>query len=221
MAMLLRRHGCRFWNPWADDEGYVPSAYGHYWRHFPAPNGTNDQVRYVLDELARNPASRRLVISAWEPANAQVSALPPCHLLFIFNVQRDADGEPRLCLHLTQRSCDVALGVPYNIAGYALLLHLFARFSGLRPGTLAHTLVDAHIYTAKPDGSMAEYDHLPGLREQLAREPRPLPRLTIADEIRSLDDLLALRDADAATLLEALRIDGYDPHPPLRFKVAV
>lgn len=228
---LLRRHGCRFWDPWADDEGHVPSAYGHYWRHFPVtagadatrgePAATNDQVRYVLDELARNPASRRLVISAWEPANAQASALPPCHLLFIFNVQRDADGEPRLCLHLTQRSCDVALGVPYNIAGYALLLHLFARFSGLRPGTLAHTLVDAHIYTAKPDGSMAEYDHVPGLREQLARAPRPLPRLDIADDIRSLDDLLALRDADTATLFTALRIDGYDPHPPLRFKVAV
>ena len=110
--------------------------------------------------------SRRLVISAWAPGNAQTSKLPPCHCLFVFNVQLDDAGKPWLNLHLTQRSCDVALGVPYNLAGYALLLELFARFSGIPAARFAHTLIDAHVYTAKPDGSMAEYDHVPGLKER-------------------------------------------------------
>lgn len=253
---LLRRHGCRFWDPWADEAGYVPSAYGHLWRRFPVPGSSgggsssssgsggggggggsreassgrgsqptfNDQIRWVLKELRRNPNSRRLVVTAWEPTNAQTSALPPCHLLFILNVQHDGpEGRPRLNLHLTQRSCDIALGVPYNLAGYALLLHLFARFAGLEPGVFAHTLVDAHIYTSKADGSMAEYDHAPGLRAQLGREPRPLPRLTLAPELQTLDDLLALTAAevDTAALLDHFRLTGYDPHPPINFKVAV
>src|SRR4029077_12004184 len=149
----------------------------------------NDQVAWVVDELRRNAMSRRLVVSAWAPGNAQTSALPPCHLLFVLGVQMDERGEPSLCLHLTQRSADVALGVPYNIAGYALLLELFARFSSLPAGLFAHTLVDAHVYTAKADGSMPEYDHVPGLKKQLGREPRSLPRLSIDPAIRSLDDL--------------------------------
>ncbi|HIN08607.1 MAG TPA: thymidylate synthase, partial [Candidatus Poseidoniales archaeon] len=144
---LLQKHGCKFWDPWADAEGFVPSAYGNFWRHFPVhaegETGFNDQVRYVLRTLRENPASRRMVISAWAPGNAQQSQLPPCHLMFIFNVQYDADGEPYLCLHLTQRSCDVALGVPYNIAGYAFLLSLFAHLAGMRAGTFGHSLVDA------------------------------------------------------------------------------
>ncbi len=287
---MLRRHGCKFWDPWADKAGLVPSAYGHFWRHFPvarqpskvggdppeagmgptgnqgpatattalveegtagslgggdrSPGGTvvvgaaqgtsgggpepgepgfNDQVRWVLDELDRNPDSRRLIISAWYPDNAQTSALPPCHLLFIFNVQYTADGEPRLNLHLTQRSCDIALGVPYNIAGYSFLLELFARLSNIRAGLFAHTLVDAHIYTAKADGSMAGYDHGPGLKLQLARELRPLPRLEIDPELHPLDDVMALTgpDIDTATLLETFKIVGYNPHPPINFKVAV
>ena len=222
---LMQKHGCKFWDPWADDAGYVPSAYGNFWRNFPVHDGDriscNDQVRYVLRTLLESPDSRRMVISAWAPGNAQGSALPPCHLMFIFNVQYTETGEPRLCLHLTQRSCDVALGVPYNIAGYAFLLHLFAHLVGIRPGIFGHSLVDAHIYTAKPDGSMAEYDHVPGLREQLLREPRPRPQLTINPALTTLDDVLALCNADLESILAAFRIDDYDPHPAIAFKVAV
>lgn len=223
---MLKRHGCRFWDPWADETGHVPSAYGSFWRGFPIHGGDGapafrDQVRWVLAELARNPNSRRLVISAWAPGNALESALPPCHLMWILNVQRTADGEPRLNLHLTQRSADVALGVPYNIAGYAFLLELFARFAGMKPGLLAHTLIDAHVYTKKADGSMAEYDHVPGLREQIARDSRPLPRLEIDPSVRALDDLEPLYEADTDALLSAFRLTGYDPHPAIKFKVAV
>src|SRR5580704_9128826 len=194
---LLKKHGCKFWDPWAGETGDVPSAYGNFWRHFPVHDGAgpsarpahNDQLRWVAEELKRNPMSRRLVVTAWSPANAQTSKLPPCHLLFMFNVQIDKGGEPLLCLHLTQRSADVALGVPYNIAGYAFLLELFSRITGIRAGLFGHTMVDAHIYTSKADGSMAEYDHVPGLRAQLEREVRALPKLTIDPAIRTLDDL--------------------------------
>jgi thymidylate synthase len=227
---LLKKHGCKFWDPWADDEGRVPSAYGNFWRHFPvhdAPDaarpqaGYSDQIAWMIEELKRNPMSRRLVVSAWAPGNAHTSQLPPCHVLFVCNVQIDEHGEPLLCLHLTQRSADVALGVPYNIAGYALLLELFARFSGLRAGLLSHTLVDAHVYTAKADGQMAEYDHVPGLRKQLEREPRPLPRLTLDPAIRRLSDLKPLLEADTAAILKSFALAGYDPHPAIAFKVAV
>jgi thymidylate synthase len=218
---LLKKHGCKFWDPWADEAGRVPSAYGNFWRHFPVEGGTNDQLAWVVEELKRNPMSRRLVVSAWAPGNAQTSKLPPCHLLFAFNVQLDASGDPLLCLHLTQRSADVALGVPYNIAGYALLLELFSRFTGIRAGLFGHTLIDAHVYTAKPDGSMAEYDHVPGLRTQLARAPRPLPALAIDPSIRSLDDLKPLLEADTDTVMKHFVLRGYDPHPPISFKVAV
>jgi thymidylate synthase len=233
---LLKKHGCKFWDPWADAGGKVPSAYGNFWRHFPVHDAEgraafNDQVRWVARELKENPMSRRLVVTAWAPGNAQTSRLPPCHLLFMFNVQTaipaagapptpDA-ADPMLCLHLTQRSADVALGVPYNIAGYALLLELFARFSGIPAGLFGHTLVDAHVYTAKPDGSMAEHDHVPGLRRQLERRPRQLPRLTIDPAIRSIDDLKPLLEADTQTVMNHFTLTGYDPHPPISFKVAV
>lgn len=223
---LLRKHGCRFWDPWADADGQVPSAYGNFWRHFPVPGpeggiAFNDQIAYVLAELRRNPMSRRLVVSAWAPGNAQQSQLPPCHLLFVFNVQNDAHGEPRLCLHLTQRSCDVALGVPYNIAGYSFLLELVGRFSGLRPWLFGHSLVDAHIYTAKPDGSMAAYDHVPGLEQQLSRQPGSLPRLQISESIRSIEDIHDLLAAETDEVLRHFVLEGYDPQPAIRFKVAV
>jgi len=227
---LLKKHGCKFWDPWADASGQVPSAYGNFWRHFPVhgppSNGEpraahSDQIAWVIAELKRNPMSRRLVVVAWAPGNAQTSDLPPCHLLFVLNVQLDERGEPMLCLHLTQRSADVALGVPYNIAGYALLLELFARFAGLPVGILAHTLVDAHVYTAKADGSMAEYDHVPGLTRQLEREPRALPRLVIDPAIRRLEDLTPLLQADTPTIMKHFVLTGYDPHPPIAFKVAV
>ena len=222
---LLQKHGCKFWDPWADSEGLVPSAYGNFWRHFPVHEAGearfNDQIAWVLAELGRNPSSRRLVVSAWAPGNAQTSQLPPCHCLFVLNVQNDQKGEPRLNLHLTQRSCDVALGVPYNIAGYSFLLMLFSHFTGIRPGIFAHTLIDAHIYTAKPDGSMAEYDHVPGLEEQLTRAPRPRPKLHISPRLRSLEDVEALLGEDTETVMSHFELSGYAPHPPIPFKVAV
>jgi thymidylate synthase len=266
---ILKRHGCKFWDAWADPEtGKVPSAYGNFWRHFPVHGapvkfssggveadipigaGFNDQIAWVLAELKRNPMSRRMVVSAWAPENAQTSKLPPCHCLFMFNVQNEPLYDPkpvgvvmydrtgeltgaplqkkigdkqRLCLHLTQRSCDTALGVPYNIASYALLLSLFSHFTGIEPGIFGHTLVDAHIYTAKPDGSKAEFDHVPGLKEQIAREPRPLPRLRISDQIKSLADIEQLMSPEVTTdeVMKHFVLEGYDPHPAINFKVAV
>lgn len=257
---ILKRHGCTFWDPWADEKGLVPSAYGNFWRHFPvhenAPVGVaedgsvltrsanptcafNDQIAWVVNELKTNPMSRRMVVSAWAPGNAQTSKLPPCHSIFMLNVQNEEYeilDEPgshgstpfpavrkRLCLHLTQRSCDVFLGVPFNIASYALLLHLFSRFSGIEPGIFAHTLVDAHIYCAKPDGSGAEFSHVPQIEEQLTREPRPLPKLIISDQIKSLTDVEALMDPSVSTeeVMKHFVLEGYNPWPALKGKVAV
>ena len=254
---ILKRHGCKFWDAWADPEtGEVPSAYGNFWRKFPvhttrmAVNGSesnlstlpyeiteatfNDQIKFITDTLERDPSSRRMVVDAWAPGNAQTSKLPPCHCLFVVNVQneevyeaRHEDSslrtEQRLCLHLTQRSCDIALGVPYNIASYALLMHLLSKFSGIPVGTFGHTLVDAHAYTSKADGSMAEYDHVPGLREQLEREPRPLPRLFVSDAIKSLGDIENLMHVGVSTeeVMSHFVLEDYNPHPAIAFKVAV
>ncbi|MBX2868525.1 MAG: thymidylate synthase [Acidiferrobacterales bacterium] len=219
---LLKKHNCKFWDPWADEHGKVPSAYGNFWRHFPLPDGqVNDQIAYVVETLKTNPMSRRMVVSAWAPGNAQTSALPPCHAFWVVNVQNDQHGEPQICLHLTQRSCDIALGVPYNIAGYSLLLELFSRFSGIKPGIFGHTLIDAHIYTAKPDGSMSEYDHIPGLHTQLTREPRKLPTLEIDPSITSLDDIEPLLSLETDEIMAKFILHDYNPHPALQFKVAV
>lgn len=252
---ILQRHGCKFWDPWADKNGKVPSAYGSFWRDFPVHGttrkvvggtsefptygpevfeaGFNDQLAWVLGELRRNPMSRRLVVSAWAPGNAQTSKLPPCHLLFVFNVQNvcvakgerpeDAEYEPRLCLHLTQRSCDLALGVPYNMASYGLLLLIMSHLTGIKPGIFAHTLLDLHIYTAKPNGDKAEFDHIPGLKEQRARACRKLPYLTIDPSIKELDDITALMLPSVSTgeILEKFQLGGYEPHEAIKFKVAV
>ena len=219
---LLKKHNCKFWDHWADENGKVPSAYGSFWRHFPLPNNqTNDQIVYVVGQLRKNPMSRRMLVSAWAPGNAQTSALPPCHALWVVNVQMDESGEPFLCLHLTQRSCDIALGVPYNIAGYAFMLELLSRFSGIPVGIFGHTLIDAHIYTAKADGSMAEYDHIPGLEQQLERAPRPLPALEIDASIQSLEDIEPLLSLGTDEIMSKFRLHGYEPHPAITFKVAV
>jgi thymidylate synthase len=258
---ILKRHGCKFWDAWADPEtGKVPSAYGNFWRQFPthesrmvpeftgtAPSkefrdaAFNDQIAWVLAELRRNPMSRRMIVSAWAPGNAQTSKLPPCHMVFALNVQNEEREElihfdpvfihdvgtrvtrKRLCLHLTQRSCDTALGVPYNIASYALLLSIFSHLSGIEPGIFGHTLIDAHVYTSKPDGSMAEFDHVPGLKEQLTRTPRQLPRLVIDPSIKELRDIEVLMSPSVTTeeILSKFRLDGYDAHPAINFKVAV
>ncbi|PSP97703.1 thymidylate synthase [Halobacteriales archaeon QS_5_70_17] len=251
------------WDAWADEEGRLDTAYGRFWRRFPVPDEggrldgeawpddahrwvddderTFDQLRYVLDQLEENPRSRRLVVSAWHPANAAVSTLPPCHYTFVFNVQGD-----RLNCHLTQRSGDVALGVPFNIAAYALLAKVIAGRTGFAPGEFAHAVVDAHVYCGEGDrgawyadnlpdlqsrlaavedrgeyrevGAWLEevappeprdgYDHVPGLLEQLSREPRPRPTVEIAD--RPLDELT----------FEDVELRDYDPAPGIEFAVA-
>lgn len=227
---LLQKHGCKFWDPWADpDTSKVPSAYGNFWRHFPTTSKDdksnqlelNDQVAWVIGELKRNPMSRRLVVSAWSPGNAQNSQLPPCHAFWVLNTQYNTQGEAQLCLHLTQRSADVALGVPYNIAGYAFLLHLIGRFTNMSVGSFGHTLIDAHIYTSKPDGSMAEYDHIPKLKQQLTRPPRTLPTLSIDSRIQTLDDIKHLLELNTDEIMAYFPITNYQPHGKLNFKVAV
>lgn len=231
----------------------VNAAYGPAWRRFEYPSyresetglgydgpctGYNDQIKWVLNKLKTRPMARDLVVSAWQPHVAQnppdpKAYLAPCHCMFILNVQNeciakglkpeDAEYKKRLCLHLTQRSCDVGLGVCYNIASYSLLLSIFARLSGIEPGIFGHSLVDAHIYCAKPDGSQAEYDHIPGLTEQLTREPRPLPRLHISDDIRSLEDVERLLDPKVTTdeIMSKFVLEGYDPYPAIRLRAAV
>lgn len=207
------RQKTKIWDAWADAEGNLDSPYGFFWRRFPSAKRTKegswdvrevDQIGYVIRTLKKEPTSRRLVVVAWEPGNAQGSRIPPCHYTFAFNVQ---DG--KLNCHLTQRSGDVALGIPFNLACYAALTQMIAQETGLGLGWFSHTIVDAHIYTAKPDGSMAEFDHIPGLREQLKREPRPLPTLEIA------------KKPFAELAYEDFKIAGYSPHPKIPFKVAV
>jgi len=207
------REYTKIWDAWADVDGNLDTAYGYYWRHFPSATRDErgawrvreiDQIRYVIDTLKRDPTSRRLVVSAWEPGNAIASKLPPCHYTFAFHV---SDG--KLNCHLHQRSGDIALGIPFNLAAYAALTQMMAQEVGLGLGMFAHSIVDAHIYTAKPGGAMAEYDHLAGLKEQLQRKPLPLPRLEIGrkpfDELRFGD----------------FNLVGYQSHEAIRFKVAV
>jgi thymidylate synthase len=208
----LRQH-TKIWDAWADADGNLETAYGRYWRRFPHPYRDNagywqvrevDQIQFVIDTLKKEPTSRRMVVTAWEPGNAQTSKLPPCHYSFVFNVQGN-----KLNCHLTQRSGDIALGIPFNLACYACLTQMIAQEVGMDVGWFSHTIVDAHIYTAAPGSGMEEYDHVPGLLEQLKREPRPLPRLVIA---RKPFDQLAFED---------FKVEGYNPHPRIKFKVAV
>ncbi|HVM62349.1 MAG TPA: thymidylate synthase [Verrucomicrobiae bacterium] len=208
----LRQH-TKIWDAWADADGKLETAYGRYWRRFPSPYldakgqwqvREVDQIQFVLDTLRKEPYSRRIVVTAWEPGNAETSKLPPCHYSFVFNVQ----GK-RLNCHLTQRSGDIALGIPFNLACYATLTQMIAQEVGLEVGYFSHTIVDAHIYTASPKGGLAEYDHVPGLREQLMREPRPLPKLVIAK--KPFDQLK----------FEDFKLVDYHPHPKIKFKVAV
>ncbi|MEH3118967.1 MAG: thymidylate synthase [Methylorubrum populi] len=193
----LTENGVTIWDEWADAEGDLGPVYGKQWRSWEKPGGgTVDQIAWVLDEIARNPDSRRLVVSAWNPADLDRMALAPCHCLFQFHV---ADG--RLSCQLYQRSADVFLGVPFNIASYALLTVMMAQVTGYAPGDFVHTLGDAHLYV----------NHLEQARLQLTREPRPLPRLRLNPEVRSL---FGVRFADIA-------IEGYAPHPAIKAPVAV
>ncbi|TMT86206.1 thymidylate synthase [Haloterrigena sp. H1] len=262
------REETKIWDAWADDEGRLDTAYGRFWRRYPIPEAdaqlegetwpdaahrwvteeadgrrTFDQLQYVIDTLSESPNSRRLVVNAWHPANAAVSTLPPCHYTFVFNVQGD-----RLNCHLTQRSGDTALGIPFNIAAYSLLTKVIAQQTGFEPGTFAHTVVDAHVYCgrgargewyadnletlqsklaavddreeylavrewleseAPPEAAGDErLDHVPGLLEQLSREPLERPTLEVADV--SIDELS----------YDDVELRDYESHDGIEFSVA-
>ncbi|MBB5761265.1 thymidylate synthase [Methylorubrum rhodesianum] len=193
----LKENGVTIWDEWADAEGDLGPVYGKQWRSWAKPDGgTVDQIAWVLDEIARNPDSRRLIVSAWNPADLDRMALAPCHCLFQFYV-----AEGRLSCQLYQRSADAFLGVPFNIASYGLLTAMIAQVTGLRAGDFVHTFGDAHLYA----------NHLEQTRLQLTREPKALPRLRLNPEVRSLFDFR----------FEDIVIEGYEPHPAIRAPVAV
>jgi thymidylate synthase len=193
----LNDHGVRIWDEWADEKGDLGPVYGHQWRSWPAGDGrTIDQIANVMAEIGANPDSRRLMVTAWNPADVPKMALPPCHCLVQFYV-----AEGRLSCQLYQRSADLFLGVPFNIASYALLTEMVAQVSGLKPGTFIHTFGDAHLYL----------NHLDQAREQVSRQPRALPRMRLNPDVASIFDF----DYSDFTL------EGYDPHPHIKAEVAV
>jgi thymidylate synthase len=199
----LRKH-TKIWDAWADEEGRLDSAYGRYWRRFPSARRNPetgayevvevDQIASVIELLKTDPNSRRMVVTAWEPGNALNSKLPPCHYTFAFNVQGN-----KLNCHLTQRSGDIAIGIPFNLAAYSLLTQIIGQETGFELGFFSHTIVDAHIYV----------NHIDGLREQLKRTPKPLPRLEIAR--RPINQLQ----------FEDFELIGYECYDPIKFEVAV
>jgi thymidylate synthase len=193
----LHEHKVTIWDEWADENGDLGPIYGKQWRSFAGANGkTVDQIQWVIDEIRRNPTSRRLVVSAWNPPELEEMALPPCHVLFQFYV---ADG--KLSCQLYQRSADTFLGVPFNIASYALLTHMVAHVTGLGVGEFIHTLGDAHIYL----------NHLDQVREQLTREPYPLPKLVLNPEVKSIFDFT----------YDDIQIVNYRSHPAIKGEVSV
>lgn len=193
----LQEHGVSIWDEWADGEGDLGPIYGSQWRSWPGPDGRHiDQISQVVREIRENPDSRRLIVSAWNVSELDHMALPPCHLLFQFYV-----AQGRLSCQLYQRSADIFLGVPFNIASYALLTQMVAQVTGFKPGEFVHTLGDAHLYL----------NHLEQVRTQLAREPRPLSAMRLNPERTSLFDF----DFDDFELL------NYDPHPSIKAPVAV
>ena len=193
----LKEHGVSIWDEWADPQGDLGPVYGRQWRAWPTADGhAVDQIRWVVDEIKRNPDSRRLIVSAWNVGELPKMALMPCHALFQFYV---ANG--KLSCQLYQRSGDIFLGVPFNIASYALLTHMLAQVCGLGVGDFVHTLGDAHLYN----------NHLEQARLQLSREPRPLPRLKLNPAVRSVFDFR----------FEDVAIEGYHPHPAIKAPVAV
>ena len=193
----LQERGVTIWDEWADEHGDLGPVYGYQWRSWPTPDGGSvDQIARVVDSIRDNPDSRRHIVSAWNVADVDDMALPPCHTLFQFYV-----AEGRLSCQLYQRSADVFLGVPFNIASYALLTHMVAQVCGLGVGDFVHTMGDAHLYA----------NHVEQARLQLEREPRPLPTLRLRPGRRSLDEFD----------VEDVEILGYDPHPAIRAPIAV
>ena len=193
----LQEHGVRIWNEWADEQGELGPVYGYQWRSWPDYNGGHiDQISQVVDQIKNNPNSRRMIVNAWNVACVNDMKLPPCHLLFQFYV---ADG--RLSLQLYQRSADTFLGVPFNIASYALLLQMMAQVTGLKAGDFVHTTGDTHLYL----------NHLDQARLQLTRTPRPLPRMVINPAVKSIFDFQ----------YEDFQLEDYDPWPHIAAKVSV
>jgi len=193
----LQERGVKIWDEWADENGDLGPVYGSQWRSWPAPDGRHiDQIANVVEAIRTKPDSRRHIVSAWNPAEVDEMALPPCHCLFQFYV---ANG--KLSCQLYQRSADTFLGVPFNIASYALLTHMVAQVTGLGVGDFVHTLGDAHLYS----------NHFEQARLQLTREVRPLPKLTLNPDIKRLEDFT----------FEDITITGYDPHPHIKAEVAV
>ncbi len=193
----LKQHGVSIWDEWADERGELGPVYGQQWRSWPAADGrTIDQIGHVVESIRNNPDSRRLIVTAWNPAEVEKMALPPCHCLFQFYVAKG-----RLSCQLYQRSADVFLGVPFNIASYALLTLMVAQVTDLQPGEFIHTLGDAHLYL----------NHLEQARLQLSRAPRALPKMRVNPAVK---DLFAFRYEDFS-------LEGYDPHPHIKAEVAV
>ncbi len=207
----LQQHGVTIWDEWADANGDLGPVYGAQWRSWPdGRGGTIDQIRRIVDQIRANPDSRRLIVSAWNPADIDKMALAPCHCLFQFYVSgeeaRSAGGATasigrKLSCQLYQRSGDIFLGVPFNIASYALLTMMVAQVTGLEPGEFVHTFGDAHLYL----------NHLDQARLQLSRTPRPLPKMTLNPDVRSIFDFV----------YDDFTLTGYDPHPRIKAEVAV